>query len=226
MDQYKAKQLKFEDYLSFFHDHRAEMLTCSQLNQILSMHGFVKLTNHIKEDAMNAVYSLNLAIPTRSTINNSICCPTPPLSLEEMKRAIREIEWEECPIGSVVSFKPMGYCAASASLSLGVSSELVEIRKKEKKAEKEKIHDSNAGGVTKPLPVKKIVHVPVISKEHDGYTWRGNGTKKKAGVAYRWYYRCRMKSCPVRKTVATDINDSSMCNITYIGEHDHEIPCQ
>ncbi|KAJ4780847.1 Protein TSPEAR [Rhynchospora pubera] len=108
MDQYKLKQLKFEDYLSFFHDHRAENLTCSQLNQILFMHGFVKLTNHTKEDAMNAVYSLNAAIPTRSTINDSTCRPTSPLSLEEMKRGIREIEWEECPIGSVVSFKPMG----------------------------------------------------------------------------------------------------------------------
>ncbi|KAJ3685125.1 hypothetical protein LUZ61_014289 [Rhynchospora tenuis] len=226
MDQnkVKVKQLKFEDYLSFFHDHHAEKLTCIQLNQILFMHGFVKLTNHTKEEAMNAVYSLNLAIPTRSTINNSIYCPMSPLSLEEMKLGIREIEWEECPIGSVVSFKPTGYHAASASLSSGVPSELMEIRKK-KKAEKEKVLDSNGGGVAKPLPVKKIVHVPAINfKEHDAYTWRRNGTKKKAGVVYRWYYRCSIKSCPVRKTVATDPNDSSMYNITYVGEHDHGIP--
>lgn len=34
MDQYKPKQLKFEDYLSFFQDHHADKLTYSQLNQV------------------------------------------------------------------------------------------------------------------------------------------------------------------------------------------------
>ncbi|XP_078151539.1 putative WRKY transcription factor 14 [Carex rostrata] len=227
MDQYKPKQLKFEDYLSFFQDHRVDKLTYSQLNQILFMHGFVKLNNHTKEETMNAVSSLDLVMPTRSTITSSIDSPMSPLSLVEVQLNIREMEWEECPIGSVMSFEPAGYCAASGNTSslLTVVSELTGIRTEEKKIKKEKIYYTTAGLVAEPLPVKKTMRLPVGSlKDHDVYSWHGNGTKKKENIVYRWYYRCKTKSCPVRKTVFKDPKDSSMCFITYTGEHNHSIP--
>ena len=100
---------------------------------------------------MNAVSSLDLVMPTRSTITSSIDSPMSPLSLVEVQLNIREMEWEECPIGSVMSFKPAGYCVTSGNTSslLTVVSELTGIRTEEKKI-KEKIHYSNAGLVAEP----------------------------------------------------------------------------
>lgn len=103
---------------------------------------------------MNAVSLLDLVMPTRSTIGTCIYCPMVPLSLVEVQLDIREMDWEECPIGSVMSFKPMGYSAASDSSSSlsGVVSELTGMgtKKKEKKMKKEMIRGSNAGLVVEP----------------------------------------------------------------------------
>lgn len=101
---------------------------------------------------MNAVSSLDLVMPTRSTITSSIDSPMSSLSLVEVQLNIREMEWEECPIGSVMSFEPAGYCAASgntSSLLTGVS-ELTGIRTEEKKIKKEKIYYTTAGLVAEP----------------------------------------------------------------------------
>ncbi|KAJ3684359.1 hypothetical protein LUZ61_013523 [Rhynchospora tenuis] len=107
------KQLRFEDYLSLFQNGCADHLTVSQLNQIVFIHGFVKLWQHTKVDVIDAVSSLHLIPPTRSTIcvtagiaQLSISC-MPTLSLSELKKGIQEIEWQECPVGSVVSVNPV-----------------------------------------------------------------------------------------------------------------------
>jgi hypothetical protein len=45
-------------------------------------------------------------MPTRSTIRTCIYFPMSPLSLVEAQLNIREIDWNECPIGSVMSINP------------------------------------------------------------------------------------------------------------------------
>jgi hypothetical protein len=72
---------------------------------------------------MDAVCSLDKVPPTRSTIPVTTgmahisSCHMPPLSFSELKKDIVEIEWQECPIGSVMTVNPVALRASVLSIS-------------------------------------------------------------------------------------------------------------
>ncbi|XP_078151493.1 uncharacterized protein LOC144546805 isoform X2 [Carex rostrata] len=241
MESFKLKQLKFEDYLSFIRDSDADNLTVYQLNQILSIHGFVKLNHHSKY-IINAVSSLDLIPPTRSTIcantgtTQRSSCPMSPLHLMELKQDIWDIEWQECPIGSVVAVNPVALCTCNDSISRD-GTEVDMVRERIKRDEER----DNMSFLRVPKPVmegeedtvvkvkaemEKATHMATMTlKDADGYSWKNSGSNVlKRFPFYRRYYSCKMPSCNVRKYVNGDPKDPMMCTVTYKGEHNHTNP--
>ncbi|KAF3339874.1 hypothetical protein FCM35_KLT15645 [Carex littledalei] len=122
--------MKFEDYLSFFGNRHAHNLTTNQLNQILFLHGFRKLTNRsyiglTKEEIIVALSSLNLIPPIRFGMSDcdilSVTTSMSAVSLEEVKHDMREIGWEECLVGSVLTINPAAAAVADNSTSIPTS---------------------------------------------------------------------------------------------------------
>lgn len=59
---------------------------------------------------------------------------------------------------------------------------------------------------------------------NDGYNWRKYGQKQvKASEYPRSYYKCTEPNCPVKKKVERNF-DGKISEITYKGEHNHELP--
>ncbi|KAF3339870.1 hypothetical protein FCM35_KLT15641 [Carex littledalei] len=192
MESFKLKQLKFEDYLSFIRDSDADNLTVYQLNQILSIHGFAKL-NQTKEYIVNAVSLLDLIPPTRSTIHANTgmaqlsSCHMSPLHLMELKQDIRDIEWQECPIGSVVTVNCVALCTSDDSISQdGTGVDMVR-KRIERDEERDKMSflrvpkpamEGEEDTVVKVKPeMEKATHVASMTlKDADGYSWKNSGS--------------------------------------------------
>ncbi|KAG6530062.1 uncharacterized protein LOC122040227 [Zingiber officinale] len=107
----EAKSITLEEYAGFFHNpHLRHLLSHYQLNQIIVMHGFVKLHRWPKELILNAIESLDLMPPERSTVRERLKASVPltMMSLEEAKQGIDALGWQECPLGSVLSFSAAG----------------------------------------------------------------------------------------------------------------------
>ncbi|KAJ4787772.1 hypothetical protein LUZ62_039018 [Rhynchospora pubera] len=111
------KPLTFEEYLYFYRETLAKDLNTKQLKEILSMHGFQKLSNHHKDEIFSMVRCLHLISPTRSTIHGgnaqliSTGAKSAP-SVEELKKDIRDTEWQECPVGSIETVDPAALAVA------------------------------------------------------------------------------------------------------------------
>ncbi|KAF3339878.1 WRKY transcription factor 11 [Carex littledalei] len=254
MDRGKPKQLTYEEYFAFFHDHCADHLTVDQLNQVLSMHGFVHLKSHNREEVIDAVRSLDLILPSRSTF---LSCAAQPgssgamsaLSLEEAKLDITKTGWEECPVRSVATIRPIVNGAApddddvisrSSSCVSVTSSRSKKIMKgKDKKiVKKNDIDDMSvisallslkSGGEPQTTNVemnseeKKTLRVPAKNlRDADEYSWRNKGTQWIKGLPFpRTYYRCKKDGCPVIRHVDRDPADPSMLMVSYKLEHNH-----
>ncbi|XP_074563906.1 uncharacterized protein LOC141820479 [Curcuma longa] len=107
----EAKSITLEEYAGFFHNpHLRHLLSHNKLNQIINMHGFVKLHRWPKGLILNAIDSLDLMPPERSTVREQVkaLAPLKTLSLEEAKQGIDALGWQECPLGSILSFSAAG----------------------------------------------------------------------------------------------------------------------
>ncbi|KAL6901963.1 hypothetical protein ACP4OV_004839 [Aristida adscensionis] len=124
-------RLTLEDYILFFTTRTGQGLTMDHLNQIIFMHGFIKLHRHNKPVMVGALNSVDLMRPRRSTV--PLNAPAPPpgaappeaaaLSTEEVTRDIEDLGWRECPVGSVLSIRagapaPVAATAATSPVPL------------------------------------------------------------------------------------------------------------
>ncbi|KAB2011153.1 hypothetical protein ES319_D09G001200v1 [Gossypium barbadense] len=80
-----------EDYIQFLSSHKQRPLTVNFLNQIISIHGFKKLTKHKTLDLMD---------PSRSTLKSSIS-PNAWLTEKEIIGDLNCLEWQECCVTSI-----------------------------------------------------------------------------------------------------------------------------
>ncbi|XVE65046.1 hypothetical protein DITRI_Ditri07aG0150700 [Diplodiscus trichospermus] len=78
------------------------------------------------------------------------------------------------------------------------------------------------------LRIKKTIRVPAVSNKTsdvppDDYSWRKYGQKPIKGSPYpRSYYKCSsMRGCPARKHVERCLDDPTMLDVTYEGDHKH-----
>ncbi|CAK9143794.1 unnamed protein product [Ilex paraguariensis] len=82
--------------------------------------------------------------------------------------------------------------------------------------------------------IKRLIKIPAISSKladipPDEYSWRKYGQKPIKGSPHpRGYYKCSsMRGCPARKHVERCLEDPSMLDVTYEGEHSHlRLPSQ
>lgn len=106
-------RLTLEDYVLFFATHSGNGLTIHLLNQILFMHGFIKFHNSKKPVIVDALNSLALLRPRRSTVSINAAAPPPraaapsaaQLSAEDVRRDIEALGWRACPVGSVLAVR-------------------------------------------------------------------------------------------------------------------------
>lgn len=71
---------------------------------------------------------------------------------------------------------------------------------------------------------KKPVSFALDKPANDGYNWRKYGQKLvKAKEHPRSYYKCTHPNCPVKKKVER-ASDGQVTEITYKGQHNHELP--
>uniref|UniRef100_A0ACD5WYT2 Uncharacterized protein n=1 Tax=Avena sativa TaxID=4498 RepID=A0ACD5WYT2_AVESA len=106
-------RLTLEDYILFFTTHSGGGLTIDLLNQILFMHGFTKFYRSNKAVIVDALNSIDLLRPRRSTVSINAAAPPPraaapsaaELSTEDVKRDIEDLGWRACPVGSVLSIR-------------------------------------------------------------------------------------------------------------------------
>uniref|UniRef100_A0ACD5XF71 Uncharacterized protein n=1 Tax=Avena sativa TaxID=4498 RepID=A0ACD5XF71_AVESA len=106
-------RLTLEDYILFFTTHSGGGLTIDRLNQILIMHGFSKVYRSNKSVIVDALNSIDLLRPRRSTVSINAAAPPPraadpsaaELSTEDVRRDIEDLGWRACPVGSVLSIR-------------------------------------------------------------------------------------------------------------------------
>ncbi|CAL9110003.1 unnamed protein product [Musa acuminata var. zebrina] len=115
-----ASQLTLEEYAGFFRNsHLRHHLSHDQLNQIVYMHGFLKLHRLQKAFIVDALNSLDLMRPDRSTVQGQVATPVGvALSLEEAKQDIAALGWQECPLGSIIT---VGTAADAVEAAVPVS---------------------------------------------------------------------------------------------------------
>ncbi|KAL6138582.1 hypothetical protein ACLB2K_063863 [Fragaria x ananassa] len=68
----QSDKMSLEDYLLLIQSRSTLHLTVTQLNQIISMHGFKKLHRIPKKGLSEAVSTLDLVEPSRSTLRDYI----------------------------------------------------------------------------------------------------------------------------------------------------------
>ncbi|KAJ0980587.1 hypothetical protein J5N97_008842 [Dioscorea zingiberensis] len=102
-------KLTLEEYASFFENPPlGSSFTISQLNQIVFMHGFLKLHHSTKEHILELIGTLDLIPPIRPTIQHrNASISSARLSADELQRDMEAIGWETCRVGSVLSIEPI-----------------------------------------------------------------------------------------------------------------------
>ncbi|XP_006649972.2 uncharacterized protein LOC102701620 [Oryza brachyantha] len=107
------QRLTLEDYILFFTTRSGHGINMDHLNQIIFMHGFVKLHRHNKPVIVDALNKLDLMRPRRSTVGINAAAPPPGaskpsdalLSTEEARADMEDLGWRECPVGSLLSVR-------------------------------------------------------------------------------------------------------------------------
>ncbi|CAL4939079.1 unnamed protein product [Urochloa decumbens] len=123
-------RLTLEDYILFFTTRGGKGLNLHQINEIIYMHGFARLHRAPKPVMVDALRSVELMRPRRSTVPLNATAPPPgaataaaaALSVDEIKRDIEDLDWRECPIGSLLSVRAgMRSPAAAAATPTPIS---------------------------------------------------------------------------------------------------------
>ncbi|KAK6930274.1 hypothetical protein RJ641_004368 [Dillenia turbinata] len=97
-------QIDFEKETSVFPTLRAifnsnfRRFSIDQLNQIIEMHGFIKIHRCPKKDVLEATSCIDLTLPKRSTIDENISAYNSYSSIDEINQALAALEWQECPV--------------------------------------------------------------------------------------------------------------------------------
>ncbi|PON96418.1 hypothetical protein TorRG33x02_076910 [Trema orientale] len=91
-----------EEYLLFFDSHpNCFNLPINHLNQIIGMHGYKKLHKVPKTVLTDAVSTLSLVNPCRSTLNDRRISQLVSPTLDDVVADLNELDWHECFTTSV-----------------------------------------------------------------------------------------------------------------------------
>ncbi|XP_021718137.1 uncharacterized protein LOC110685892 isoform X1 [Chenopodium quinoa] len=101
----ERKQLSLENYLSFLQSADSANFTANQLNMIISIHGFKKVSQRKKaEEALKQLEPIDAA---RSTLTEDISSSIKAnMDFNEAIKDLKALNWQECSITSFKSIKP------------------------------------------------------------------------------------------------------------------------
>ncbi|XAR72559.1 hypothetical protein NMG60_11019244, partial [Bertholletia excelsa] len=112
------------DYTNFIDRNKQSDLTNSLLNQIIEMHGFRKPSGGTAQKAehlqrfyclnlqkvlIDALNSINLMDPIRSTLNDAIISASAFITFQEAINDISDLNWQECCITSIQTLSSLNY---------------------------------------------------------------------------------------------------------------------
>ncbi|RCV45128.1 hypothetical protein SETIT_9G428400v2 [Setaria italica] len=101
----KGEPLTLEKYHHFFLDPWGTKIRIDQLNQILLIHGFIKLHHGRKGRIMEClVGQVDLLPPRRSTLHQPSAPSAAAITAAQVRDDVEAIGWVECPIGCVATF--------------------------------------------------------------------------------------------------------------------------
>ncbi|XP_077218724.1 uncharacterized protein LOC143852941 isoform X2 [Tasmannia lanceolata] len=112
------KKLTLEEYVNFHENPQNNSLSVKLLCKIVNMHGISKLSNAPKKDLMNALNSIDLINPLRSTLKENNISSDAFLNLETVKEDLAALEWQECPVASIETLKSAEENMLAADLSV------------------------------------------------------------------------------------------------------------
>ncbi|KAI3965868.1 hypothetical protein MKX01_010825 [Papaver californicum] len=93
------RSLSLEDYVDFFQNPQQHFLNKQHLNQVMSMHGFLKLEVP-RTDLVEELKTFTLESPFRSTLKENISSPAL-INPDEIKKDLATLRWNEWSIDSI-----------------------------------------------------------------------------------------------------------------------------
>ncbi|XP_024185829.1 uncharacterized protein LOC112190610 [Rosa chinensis] len=93
-------KMSLDDYLLLLQSGSHLHLTVSHLNQIISMHGYKKIHKVHKKLLSDAVNSLQLLNPCRSTLRDYIS-PFVTTKMDDVFADLSDLNWQDCCITSI-----------------------------------------------------------------------------------------------------------------------------
>ncbi|XP_068664169.1 uncharacterized protein [Aristolochia californica] len=149
-----AVKLSLENYDDFTQiPGRRPEFSLSKLQEIITMHGFIKLHGHKKLEILEACCSIDLMHSRRSTLKDDVSSDAF-LSIEEVKQDLANLGWQKCEVQTLqivrlaaeknVKAGPdlQTICASSRSDQCSVQSE----HKKRRMSKDEEIASDDASG--------------------------------------------------------------------------------
>ncbi|KAK9922745.1 hypothetical protein M0R45_031192 [Rubus argutus] len=100
MSKAKNQKISLEDYLLLIQSRSHLNLTVSHLNQIITMHGYKKIHKVHKKLLSDAVNTLDLVNPCRSTLRDYIS-PLVTTKVEDVMADLSDLNWQECCVTSI-----------------------------------------------------------------------------------------------------------------------------
>ncbi|KAK6254384.1 hypothetical protein QUC31_016135 [Theobroma cacao] len=170
-------EIKLEDYEHFLGNPYDDAFSYQQLNKIIYMHGFKKIHKRRKADLYEALSTIDLIKPQRSTLKDDY----PPyddsaLSLDQVKQDLQTLQWQECPVQSIHSIHPTvqdnpatsscsdGVCRGSAISSFTIR------RKRQRSGRRKRMWAVYRGGVEQGNVAVGVTNGGVesgVSRDHD-----------------------------------------------------------
>ncbi|XP_050383178.1 uncharacterized protein LOC126799960 [Argentina anserina] len=96
----QSEKMSLEDYLLLLQSRSHLHLTVAHLNQLISMHGYKKLHRVHKKVMSDAVSTMDLVEPTRSTLGDYIS-PAANASLDDVVADLNVLSWKECAVTAI-----------------------------------------------------------------------------------------------------------------------------
>ncbi|XP_052207394.1 uncharacterized protein LOC127811511 isoform X2 [Diospyros lotus] len=105
----RTKRLSLEDYLRFIDTHRQINFKLDLLNQVIAMHGFRKASHTTKKVLVEAVNSIDLMNPCRSTLDDENVSSCAFMTLEEAINDLNNLNWQECCVTSIQTLNSVNH---------------------------------------------------------------------------------------------------------------------
>ncbi|KAM7275989.1 hypothetical protein ACFE04_017855 [Oxalis oulophora] len=92
--------ISLDEYMDLFLSNHFHHLTLTSLNQIINFHGFKKIHKTPKKVLIDALETIQLMDPSRSTLHEPIS-PGQPMPAEDILADLNTLNWQECHVSSV-----------------------------------------------------------------------------------------------------------------------------